>query len=126
MVDPSIIGLDLAGAVQLDRNEYMSRMLAAVYAAGVEGARNGQVMLMNYTELPEAALSRLLEWCGLADRDDLRERLLAVTQFDAKTPSLPYDRTEIAQRPARNQEVVDAVAHFSSGCYKQLEALRLF
>lgn len=126
MVDPSIIGLDLAGALKLDRNEYMGRMLAAVYAAGVEGARNGRVTLMNYTELPGAALARLLEWCGLADRDDLRERLLRVSEFDAKTPSLPYDKTEIAQKSAPNLQSADTASSFVAPYYKALEELRLF
>jgi hypothetical protein len=126
MVDPSVIGLDLAAALQLDRNQYMGRMLAAVYAAGLEGAREGRVALMNYSELPGAAVARLLEWCGLADRDDLRERLLRVSEFDAKTPSLPYDKTEIAQRPAMNVHAIDAVSSVVAPYYKALEELRLF
>jgi hypothetical protein len=126
MVDPSVIGLDLAAALQLDRNQYMGRMFAAVYAAGLEGARAGRVALMNYSELPGAAVARLLEWCGLTGRDDLRERLLRVSEFDAKTPSLPYDRTEIAQRPAPNFQSIDTVSSVVAPCYKALEALRLF
>ncbi len=81
---------------------------------------------MNYTELPGAAVARLLEWCGLAGRDDLRERLLRVSEFDAKTPSLPYDKTEIAQRPAVNLPAIDAASSFVAPYYKALEELRLF
>ncbi|HEX9369048.1 MAG TPA: aspartyl/asparaginyl beta-hydroxylase domain-containing protein [Vicinamibacterales bacterium] len=126
LVDPSVIGLDLPGALRLDRNEYVGRMLAAVYAGGLEGATDGRVTLMNYSELPGAALARLLEWCGLTGRDDLRDRLLHVCRFDAKTPSLPYDATEAARRPARNQQAIDTASSFVAPHYKQLESLRLF
>lgn len=126
LVDPSLIGLDLPAALRLDRNQYVGRMLAAVYAAGVASARDGRVTLMNYSELPGAAISTLLDWCGLTDRDDLRDRLLAVSRFDAKTPGLAYDASDTARRPGRNQQAIDSAAQYIAPYYKQLEGLRLF
>lgn len=126
MVDPSLIGLDLADVLRLDREEYVGRMLGAIYAAGLVCARNGRVALMNYKELPEGASVRLLEWCGLTGCDDVRERLLDVARFDAKTPSLPYDATDATNRSARNQQTIRTACAFVAPYYEQLESIRLF
>jgi hypothetical protein len=126
LVDPSLIGLDLPSALQLDRTEYVGRMIGALYAAGLACARSGQVALMNYRELPESGAVKLIEWCGLKSSDDLRERLMAVARFDAKTPSLTYDATGAAIRSARNEEAIRAACAFVTPYFEQLESLRLF
>ena len=113
MVDPSLIGLDLAGVLQLDREEYVGRMLGALYAAGLDAARSERVDLMNYSELPNGARS-LLEWCGLTDDDDdVLARLRHVALFDAKTPSLTFDATQATQPAPRSQQAIEqrAVRH---------------
>ena len=107
-------------------NEYIGRTFAAIYAAGLAAAKGGLVMLMNYTELPGAAAARLLEWCGVTGHDDVRDRVLAVAQFDAKTPSLAFDATEVTGKPARNQMAIDCANGFVAPYYRQLELLRLF
>lgn len=124
MVDPSLVGMDLEAVLQLDRNEYIGRMLAAVYAAGVAAARSGRVVLMNYSELPHRAAATLLDWCGLAGRDDVRDRLLAVARFDAKTPSLPYDPNGTMDRPSVSQTAIEIANRFVARHYEELEALR--
>jgi hypothetical protein len=124
LVDPSLIGLDLPGVLQLDRGEYIGRMLGALYAAGLAFARSGQVVLMNHVELPEGAAARLLDWCGLKGDDDLRERLLSVARFDAKTPSLPYDATVI--RSGLNESVIESACAFIKPHFDRLESIRRF
>jgi hypothetical protein len=126
LVDPSMIGLDLAGALQLDRAEYVGRMLGALYAAGLAGARSGRVALMNYCELPERGAVKLIEWCGLNSSDDLRARLVDVARFDAKTPFLTYDSAGAAIRSARNEEAIRAACAFVAPYFEQLESLRRF
>jgi hypothetical protein len=126
LVDPSLIGLDLAAALRLDRDEYIGRMLGSFYAAGLELARRGQVVLMNHVELPDAGVARLLEWCGLKADDDIRERLLNVAHFDAKTPSLPYDAAATAIRSAANEAAIDSACAFIKPHFDRLESIRTF
>jgi hypothetical protein len=123
LVDPSLISLDLAAVLQLDRNEYVGRMLAAIYEAGLVFARNGRVRLMNYRELPEGASTKLLEWCGLTGCVDVRDRLMGVAQFDAKTPSLPYDPNDVTTVSARNEQAIRAACAFVGRYYEGLESV---
>ena len=125
-VDPSLIGLDLPAALQLRREEYIGRMLGALYAAGVAWAREGRVALMNYAELPEGAVVRLLEWCGLKSDDGIRERFDRVTQFDAKTPSLPFDSGGATRVSARDEPAIRAAAALIAPYYEELETIRGF
>jgi hypothetical protein len=67
----------------------------------------------------------LLAWCGLTDSDDARERLQHVARFDAKTPSLPFDATDVSARPPPNQQAIDMAARFVDSYYAQLESIRL-
>jgi hypothetical protein len=126
LVDPSLIGLDLPAALQLGREEYIGRMLGALYAAGLTCAREGRVALMNYAELPEAAVVRLLEWCGLKSDDGIRERLDRVTQFDAKTPSLPFAAGGATRVSPRDEPAIRAAAAFITPYYEELETIRRF
>jgi Aspartyl/Asparaginyl beta-hydroxylase len=123
LIDPSLISLDLAAVLQLDRNEYVGRMLGAIYEAGLVSARKGLIELMNYRELPEAASTRLLEWCGLTGRGDVLERIMGVAQFDAKTPSLPYNANTLTTVSARNAQAIAEACEFVSSHYEGLESI---
>jgi hypothetical protein len=121
-IDPAVLGLDLASALRLDREEYASRVLGRIYAAGADAVASGGVMPVNYTELPDRAIALLLEWCGPA-QPDAGDRLRAVAQFDAKTPSLPFDPSR-AGRPALGRRALDMAAAFIQPPYVRLEAAR--
>jgi quercetin dioxygenase-like cupin family protein len=123
-LDPSVIGLDLAAAMDLDREEYSSRVLGSFYEAAAGHAAEGRVTLINYADLPQGAFTQVLDWCGPADRDDALERLRHVSQFDSKTPSLPYDATP-SSRPAPSQRAIDMADRFIGPHYDRLEAIRL-
>jgi hypothetical protein len=125
MLDPALIGLDFPGVLGLDWDEYTGRILAALFAAALAHATMGRVALMNYAQLPAAASSQVLTWCGLADSAESRARLERVARFDAKTPSLPYDAADVSIRPPPNQRAIDIAARFVDPCYAQLESVRL-
>jgi len=121
LLDPSLIGLELPAVLQLRREEYIGRMLGAIYAAGLACARRGQVALMNYAELPGGAATKLLGWCGLKSDDDIRERFDRVVQFDAKTPSLPYDGNRRTNASAQEETAIRAACTLIAPHYEQLE-----
>jgi hypothetical protein len=125
MLDLTSIGLDLPRVLRLDRDEYTGRILAAIFAAALAHAAAGRVSLMNYAQLPSAASSQVLAWCGLTGSEDARERLEHVARFDAKTPSLPYDASEVSTRPPPSRRAIDMAARFVDPYYAQLESIRL-
>jgi hypothetical protein len=124
LLDQSLIGLDLSAVLQLRREEYVGRMLGTIYAAGLAGAQRGRVALMNYAELPVGAATKLLEWCGLKSDDDVRGRFDRVAQFDAKTPSLPYDSNRPTSASAQEETSIRIACTFIAPHYEQLETNR--
>lgn len=122
MLSPALIGLDLDGVLRLGREEYFARVLALVYEAGLEQARAGRVALMNYTELPEGAVRRLLAWGGIEDSPQIRSVVERVASSDAKTPSLPFDRG--AGREAAPPIAIDAANRLLRATYDRLETIR--
>jgi hypothetical protein len=122
MLDPSIIGLDPATALALDREEYASRVIGAIYAAAAAAAADSRLLLMNYSEIVTQAPRLILEWCRRGNDDDAIARMREVAQFDAKTPSLPFDAG--ATRPTLDARARDMARRFVSPGYDLLETLR--
>jgi len=123
MIDPSIIGLDLAGVLQLGREEYAARLLGAVYAAAAEAVEAGRLTPVNYVELPQRGFSMVLDWCTPEDPDGALAQLHHVASFDSKTPSLPYDAAS-ASAPV-TPAVIEAASRFVEPYYQRLEAVRV-
>jgi hypothetical protein len=118
-LDAAIAGLDPAALVAMPREEHYTRVLEWLFAAGLAQAEAGRVTLVNYTQLPAAAVHQLLEWCGLSGRDDLRRVLDETARFDAKTPSLPF-----LSRDASPAAATAAAKGHLAEIYAQLEARR--
>lgn len=123
MLSPSLIGLnDLESVLRLGREEYFARVLALVFTRGLEHVRAGRAVPMNYTELPDRAVKLLLKWCGIEDGSQIRERLQRVVASDAKTPSLPFDRSGVAEHAS--PAAAGAAHRLLDPVYEQLEAIR--
>jgi hypothetical protein len=121
-IDPAVLGLDLPAALTLDREEYAGRVLGRIYAAGADAVESGGVTPVNYAELPGRAISLVLEWCRLTEHD-AGNRLREVAQFDAKTPSLPFDASR-ARHPPLGARAEHMAATFIQPHYARLEAVR--
>jgi hypothetical protein len=124
-LDPASLGLDPAAVEQLERDEYAGRVLGAFYAAAATHAAAGRISLMNYASLPAGGVLKILEWCELTDSNETRERLIDVAQFDAKTPALFFDPSDISTRPLPTQRARDIAERFIDPFYAQLESMRL-
>ena len=120
VLDSRITGIDVGTLSALTREDQYARVLEWILAAGLAQAEAGRVTLVNYTELPGAAVRQLLEWCDLSDRDDMRRTLEHAARFDAKTPSLPFSPS-----PATiATEAIRAAAGRLTELYERLEARR--
>jgi len=102
------------------RTDLVRRRTRGLLAAGLAQAEAGRVTLVNYTELPGAAVRQLLEWCDLSDRDDMRRTLEQAARFDAKTPSLPFSPSAATIAT----EAIRAAAGRLTELYERLEARR--
>jgi hypothetical protein len=90
VLDPKITHIDLVTLLALQPADQYARLLEWIFGEGLAHAEAERVALVNYTELPAAAVRQLLDWCDLSRRDDLRLILEHTSGFDAKTPSLPF------------------------------------
>ncbi len=122
VLEPGTIGLDPEQAAQLDREEYVARVLGSVYEAGNRAADERRITLVNYSEFPSRATALTLEWCAPADASAARERLDQVVRFDAKTPSLTFEARPSTPLTPRAAEMT---ARFVRPHFAQLEARRL-
>ena len=116
-------GVDQAEAALMAPEEYCARMLACLYGAALDQARDGG-LLVNYRQLPEAACSSIADLfgapCSTADAEQMRQ----AAQFDAKNPSFlfsPDSTDKQAQATARIQQMADK---WVGPLYEELEALR--
>jgi hypothetical protein len=90
VLDASITGIDPSELLTMRREDQCARILEWAFATGLAHAEAGRVALVNYSELPGAAIRQVLEWCESTDRDDRRRTLEQTALADAKTPVLPF------------------------------------
>lgn len=124
MLDMASIGMSLPDILRLDGDEYAGRVLGAFYAAAASHAALGRVTLMNYAQFPEAGMSQVLAWFGLANSAEARRRVEHACGSDAKSPSMPYNAADVHTRPLPSQRTRDVVAQFVAPIYAQLESIR--
>jgi gluconate kinase len=125
MLDPPLAGLSLPTGNHPGREEYAARVLALLYATAATQAEAGLVTLINYRELPQAAIRQLLAWCRLTESGELAARLHEVAACDAKTPGLPFDPADVSSLPAATGPVAEAARQFVTPHYELLESIRL-
>jgi hypothetical protein len=124
MLDMAPIGMSLSDILRLEGDEYAGRVLGAFYAAAASHAAVGRLTLMNYAQFPEAGVTQVLAWCGLADSAEARRRVERASEFDAKSPSMRYNTANGPARPLPNQRARDVASQFVAPIYAQLESMR--
>jgi hypothetical protein len=120
VLDPKITRIDPGTLLALKPADRYARLLEWIFGEGLAHAEAGRVALVNYAELPAAAVRQLLDWCDLSRRDDLRLMLEHTSGFDAKTPSLPF-------LPGTGTIAAEAIRAATGGLtklYERLEARR--
>ena len=124
-VERIIPGVGLPEALTMSAEEYCARTLASFCEAAIKHADNANGMLVNYNELPEAALTRVLEHFRVSFDDDELQRMRSVAQFNAKTPQLVFEPDIESKRASATDAIREAAARWVDPLYKQLESMRL-
>jgi aspartyl/asparaginyl beta-hydroxylase len=123
-LDPAFAGLASVDDVRAaGREGYCARVIGRMLAAGAELAADGRLDLLNYSELPGAAIDRALAWTGRASSSQDRARLLELAAFDAKAPGMPFAAARVVSGPVSDAARA-AASTFASAPFAALERLR--
>ena len=119
-----IPGVGLDEALKMSAEEYCARALASFCETALEHAGNANAMFVNYNELPDAALTRVLEHFRVSFDEDELDRMRAAAQFNAKTPQLIFEPDSESKRAAATDSAREAAARWVDPLYKKLESIR--
>jgi hypothetical protein len=123
MIDPALLGLDLATAVQLPPEAYCARYLGRLCEAALAMHGNGG-MLVNYGELPEVVCNSICRFfqvpCPAADAEAMQQ----VARVDAKVPSQPFSNDSANKQGAATAMVRGMAQTWIQPVYEGLEIAR--
>jgi gluconate kinase len=124
LVELGLPGLDVTSTAHMPPEEYCARALACICNAGLEQLRTGGGRAVNYSELPDVVCTSLKDYfrldCTAADLDQMRN----VTQFDAKNPSLFFEKKSANKNKEAPPLVREMSARWIEPVYAELESLR--
>ena len=108
---------------QMSSAEYSARVLAVICQAALQH-RNDHGLFINYRQLPQAVQPLLEEHFGVTSSDSEKEDMLRVTEFDAKTPCLPFAPDSERKKLQASEAISALSARFLTPVYERMEALR--
>ncbi len=121
LVAPSLFGLEPPDAPTED---YWAQILGAVCEAALHHYREGQGLLVNYNELPEAVFTKILPHFGVACSEKDRQIMAETARFDAKAPDTAFLSDGEAKRVAVTGPIRLACQRHLNDVYRRLENAR--
>lgn len=117
----ALVGIDEPDAVpSLD---FTARVLAATCDRAADHATLGGGLFLDYAELPEAFLTRILPHFGIVPDAAERAAIAAAIARDAKEPFKPFDPQERAPRAAASAAVIAASDRHLAPAVERLRAM---
>ncbi len=117
------LGLD-ADAASLPEADYLAAALAAICELALAGHAETGGLLVNYSELPSAAQSRILPHFGVTGSPGDAAAMALAARDNAKAPGLRFAPDSAAKRAAATPEARAAVRGRLEAAYARLEAAR--
>lgn len=124
MVNFTLPGVDLAAAMAMPPAEYCSRVLGSICEAAADAAQDGGGKVIDYADLPDAFFSEIAPAFGISFTPEERAAVLAVTQFDAKSPALGFESDAAGKQRDATDAMREAVARWIAPHYERLRAIR--
>ncbi len=126
---PGMMAPDLHGVGQSydprRPEDYYARILASVCAPVLRHYSPGRALLINYSQLPEAAWTAILPHFGVPLSEGDRLDMAAAARRDAKAPSFEFAGDTQAKQQAATARVRSAASEWLGEIYGRLEVLRL-
>lgn len=125
VLELELLGMDYSSVSRMQPTEYCARVLAVVCEAVLRHHNSVDAMLINYSQLPDAALSSLLDFFHVEYAPADIDRMRHATQFHAKNPALRFADDSASKNREASREVREMVSKWITPLYERLEAIRL-
>lgn len=122
IIAPAFFGLDPAAAIEMPPESYGAMILARICEAALRQRGSGRSMFINYTRLPEAVWTTILDFFDVAYTPDDLERLREVSKLNAKNPALHFEGDSAIKNNQASGQVIRATERWLAPVYEQLQA----
>jgi len=123
-IDPCLFQMEANAELTLTPEEYCARVLASTCEAGLRHHHAGG-LLVNYSELPEAAYSFFPEFFRLLLTDVEHETMLTAAKLNAKNPSIDFETDSARKQEMATVRIREAAEKWLYPVYERLERARL-
>jgi hypothetical protein len=120
-LDPRQIGLEPAALARMPLDEYCARVLARICSAALVQLPDPDALFLNYSRLPEAVLDTVVPFFNINCSESDRHLMRGLAEFDAKSPSVRFDRSRREVPPITRQEAMRVAQELLFPLYARLE-----
>jgi hypothetical protein len=124
MLDPELVGMDLASVRLMDPLEYCARVLGKICEAALGFRSDPLGRFVNYSELPEALWTTIGSHFGMAlpaaDIAAMRQK----AQFNAKVPQVRFESDSQEKRNGASAHAATLAERWMIPAYRGLEEAR--
>jgi hypothetical protein len=124
VLPPELFELDPEAAMAMSHDEYSARVLGSICQAALRAIGTGGGKLVNYDELPAAALDAIPEWFGIERMVDQRALMADAARLDAKNPVMDFDPAHARSLSGASDALRAAAAQWVEPYYDVLETIR--
>jgi hypothetical protein len=122
-LDPRLFGMDRQNAVSVRPEEFCARVLRSICNSALRHCEDGG-LLINYSELPEAMFSQVIDFFGISYTANDLETIRSAAKRDAKNPAQTFENDSPRKQEKASAAVREATAKWLYPVYEQLEAAR--
>jgi hypothetical protein len=124
VLEPGLFGWERPAVEQMAPGEYGARVLAKICEAALAQVREGNGMLVNYRQLPDAAWPALMDHWRMEFTAAQTARMQSAALLNAKNPVLPFEPDSQAKQASATPALRALTQQWLEGPYRQLEAER--
>jgi hypothetical protein len=125
IMDPLVFGIEPEPPEGMDLDRYCARVLARTCDAALQHLGLSRGLLVNFSELPDAAIGPLDRFFGTQFSADEIQAMETTTHADAKNPSQKHERDAAAKQREATETMRTLAAEWIAGSYQRLESARL-
>lgn len=125
VIENMLSDFDLQDILQMPIEEYCARVLGRICQSALTSVETPNALLINYSQLPEAAISEIPEHFKVSyDFEDV-EKMRDAAKFNAKMPQISFTSDVKSKNEEAGIAVRRAVGEYVESYYGKLEAIRL-